>query len=425
LLMAAFLQPFTQRTVGTGTPPHTHATLIPVSERSVNKMAELNRNLATLAIHAGQEPSQWHSHALIPPISLSTTFAQSAPAELFGFDYSRSGNPTRSVFERCVAAVEGAKHGFAFSSGLASTTTLLHSLKEGEEVLCMDDVYGGTNRLMNKVFAPNGVKIRMVDCSNPDNLAAAMNDKVKIVWVETPTNPTLKLVDIAACVKIVRGYKDVVFVADNTFMSPCFQRPLDLGADISMHSVSKYINGHSDVIMGLLLTNDDALAEKLAFLQNSLGAVPSPFDCYLANRGLKTLPLRMERHAQNALQVARFLEGHAQVEKVRYPGLESHPQHQLFKRQCTGGSGMVTFWLKGDLESAKRFIAACRVFTLAESLGGFESLIELPSLMTHASVPADQRRLLDISDSLIRLSVGLECVEDLLEDIKGAFAACL
>jgi len=384
--------------------------------------------IGTKAIHAGQDPFKWKSGAVVPPISLASTFAQHAPAQLTesGFDYSRAGNPTRQCFEECVAAVEGAKHALAFASGLASTTTLLHLLQKGEEVVCMDDVYGGTNRLMNKVFVPNGVKVTKVDCTNLDLLSDALNENVRIVWIETPTNPTMKCVDIEACSKVIKSKlkrQDSIFVVDNTFMSPYNQKPLQFGADISMHSVSKYINGHSDVIMGLLMTNSDELAAKLRFLQNAVGAIPSPFDCYLANRGLKTLHLRMERHNSNALRVAEFLEKQSQVEKVMHPGLKSYPGYETYLKQCTGNSGMVTFWIKGDVETSKRFIANLKVFTLAESLGGFESLVELPSVMTHASVPPEQRHLLGISDTLIRLSVGLEDIDDLIEDLTSAFAA--
>jgi len=382
-------------------------------------------NFATDVIHEGQEPEQWNSRAVVPPLSTATTFKQFAPAEHAGFEYSRSGNPTRVCLEKCLAAAEGAKHGHCYASGLAAITTATHLLKAGDHVICMDDVYGGTNRYFNKCASNLGVDISMVDCVKVDNVAKAIKPNTKMVWIETPTNPTLKLVDIAAVCQAVKAHcadwpvKPFV-VVDNTFMSAYFQRPLSLGADIVMHSLSKYMNGHTDVIMGALIMNDDALNERLRFLQNSLGTVPGPFDCYLVNRGMKTLPVRMREHMKNGLIVAEWLEKHPAVEKVVHPGLKSHPQYELGKKQMVGYSGMCIFYIKGGLKEANTFLKALKIFTLAESLGGYESLIELPSLQTHASVPEDQRLKLGITDNMVRLSVGLEDSEDLIKDLDQA-----
>jgi len=382
-------------------------------------------NFATDVIHEGQEPEQWNSRAVVPPLSTATTFKQFAPAEHAGFEYSRSGNPTRVCLEKCLAAAEGAKHGQCYASGLAAITTATHLLKAGDHVICMDDVYGGTNRYFNKCASNLGVDISMVDCVNVANVTKALKPNTKMVWIETPTNPTLKLVDIAAVCQAVKAecsdwpVKPFV-VVDNTFMSAYFQRPLSLGADIVMHSLSKYMNGHTDVIMGALIMNDDSLNERLRFLQNSLGTVPGPFDCYLVNRGMKTLPVRMREHMKNGLIVAKWLEEHAAVEKVVHPGLKSHPQYELGKKQMVGYSGMCIFYIKGGLKEANTFLKALKIFTLAESLGGYESLIELPSLQTHASVPEEQRLKLGITDNMIRLSVGLEDSEDLIKDLDQA-----
>ncbi|BFZ16617.1 hypothetical protein BsWGS_19655 [Bradybaena similaris] len=387
-------------------------------------------HFATDVIHEGQEPEQWNSMAVIPPISMSTTFKQFAPAEHAGFEYSRSGNPTRSCLEKCLAASEGARYGLCFSSGLAATTTLTYLLKAGEHIISMDDVYGGTNRLFSKCSAKMGLEVSFVDCSNVQAVLDNLKPTTRMLWIETPTNPTLKLVDITAVCQAVRAVTEdwsekPFIVVDNTFMSAYFQRPLELGADMVMHSLTKYMNGHSDVVMGAILLNDDELASKLKFFQNALGAVPSPFDCYLCNRGLKTLPVRMKEHMKNGLAVARFLESHPAVEKVVHPGLPSHPQYDLAKRQMIGYSGMLIFYIKGGLQEARTFTKSLKIFTLAESLGGFESLCELPSLQTHASVPEDQRRALGITDSLIRLSVGLEDTEDLINDLDQALRAAM
>ncbi len=322
-----------------------------------------------------------------------------------------------------MAACEGGKHGMAFGSGLAATMTILHLLKPGEHVVCIDDVYGGTNRYFNRICAPHtGITFSMVDVNDPVALERALAvPHTRLVWLETPTNPTLKLADIRAICTAAHKHQVRVCV-DNTFMSPYFQNPLEHGADIVLHSVTKFINGHSDVVMGVLVCNDDELAAQLKFLQNGIGAIPSPFDSFLALRGLKTLHVRMREHERNALAVARFLETHALVERVVYPGLPSHPQHELAKRQMRGFGGMITFYLRGTLVHARQFLENLRVFALAESLGGVESLVDHPVIMTHASVPADQRAKLGISDSLCRLSVGIEDLADLIADLQHAFS---
>ncbi|XP_042219125.1 cystathionine gamma-lyase-like [Homarus americanus] len=378
------------------------------------------------AIHDGNEPEQWSHLAVVPPISTATTFKQNGPADFKMFEYSRSGNPTRNCLEKCLASTENAEFGLAFASGLAATTTLTHTLSAGDHIVSMDDLYGGTNRYFRHVATRFGLEIDFVDACYPKKVEAAMKTNTKMVWIETPTNPTLKLVDIAAVAAIVKKHGSSFLVVDNTFMSPYFQRPLDLGADLVLHSVTKYINGHTDVIMGAICTNRSDLHEQLRFLQNSIGPVPSPFDCYLVNRSLKTLALRMEQHMKNGLAVAKFLETHSCVEKVIHPGLPSHPQHELSKRQCFGHSGMLSFYIKGnDLETSKKFFKHLKVFTLAESLGGYESLCELPSVMTHASVPKETRDKLGITDGLIRISCGLEGTDDLINDLDQALKAVI
>ncbi|XP_045624194.2 cystathionine gamma-lyase [Procambarus clarkii] len=381
-------------------------------------------SFSSRAIHEGNEPEQWNHLAVVPPISMSTTFKQGGPAEFKFYEYGRSGNPTRSVLEKCLASTENAKHGLTFSSGLAATTTITHLLSAGDHMISMDDLYGGTNRYFRRVASRMGIEVDFVDAVDPKNVEAAFKPNTKMVWIETPTNPTMKIVDIAAVAAIVKKHTKSFLAVDNTFMSPYFQRPLDLGADMVMHSVTKYINGHTDVIMGAVCTNRDDLHDELRFLQNAIGPVPSPFDCYLVNRSLKTLALRMEQHMKNGLAVAKFLETHPCVEKVLHPGLPSHPQHELSKRQCFGQSGMLSFYIKGnDLETSKKFFKQLKVFTLAESLGGYESLCELPSLMTHASVPEEDRKKLGITDGLIRVSCGLEGTEDLIKDLDQALKA--
>uniref|UniRef100_A0A3Q2V9T8 Cystathionine gamma-lyase n=1 Tax=Haplochromis burtoni TaxID=8153 RepID=A0A3Q2V9T8_HAPBU len=384
------------------------------------------KSFATDAIHVGQEPEQWKSMAVVPPISLSTTFKQYSPGKHAGFEYSRSGNPTRNCLEKAVAALDGAKYCLALASGLAATVTVTHMLKAGDGIVSMDDVYGGTNRYFQRIAAEVGLDVSFADCTKPQLLKAALKPNTKLVWIETPTNPMMKVVDIKACSDLVHEHnKDIVVVVDNTFMSAYFQRPLALGADICMYSATKYMNGHSDVVMGLVSMNREDLYERLKFLQNALGSVPSPFDCFLCNRGLKTLHLRMERHFKNTLAVAKFLEADPRVERVLYPGLPSHPQYEVMKRQCTGCPGMIAFNIKGKLEHATTFLNNLKMFAIAESLGGYESLAEHPAIMTHASVPENERNVLGISDTLIRLSVGLEDEANIIEDLDQALAAAV
>ncbi|KAF6025314.1 CTH [Bugula neritina] len=381
---------------------------------------------ATDALHAGQEPEQWNSRAVIPIISLATTFKQYEPGVPFsGFEYGRSGNPTRKCLQDCLAKLENANHCFVFSSGLGATTTVLHTLKAGDHIVSIDDVYGGTNRYFNKVLSKFGVDLTFCDMTKPENLKSCLKPNTKLVWIETPTNPLLKIADIKALSEVAHQQQGVHVIVDNTFASPYFQRPLDLGADMVLHSISKYINGHTDVIMGAVMTSNEALAEQIGFLQNSIGTVPSPFDCYMVNRGVKTLHLRMREHQKNALAVAKALEKNPRVTKVLHPGLESHPQHELAKSQMKGFSGMITFYIKGGVKEATKFLQSVKIFCLAESLGGYESLCEHPAIMTHASVPAEHREALGISDSLIRLSVGIEDLDDLLNDIEQALAAAV
>lgn len=385
---------------------------------------------ATRAIHVGSAPDPV-TGAVVVPLSLATTFAQPSPGEApgrdselsygRGFEYSRTNNPTRAAFEKALGAAEGAAHCLAFASGLAATVTVMHLVKSGDHVVCIDDVYGGTQRYFRRILGPTaGVDFTFADLSVPGELERAIRPgATKLVWLETPTNPTLKVSDIAACA-VTAHSAGALLICDNTFASPFFQRPLALGADISLTSTTKYIGGHSDVVGGALATNNAELATRLRFLQNSLGGVPSPFDCFLALRGLKTLHLRMERHAANALAVAAELEAHAAVERVLYPGLSSHPQHALAARQTSGAGGMVTFYVKGGLPAARAFLESVRIFTCAESLGAVESLAESPAIMTHASVPPDVRATLGISDALIRLSVGVEDLADILADLRQA-----
>jgi cystathionine gamma-lyase len=376
----------------------------------------------TRAIHAGQSPDP-ATGAVMQPIYATSTYAQSSPGVHQGYEYSRTQNPTRMAWERCLADLEGGSHGFAFASGMAAIATLLELLDAGSHVVAMDDLYGGTGRLFNRVRARTaGLRFSYADLSAPGSLDTAMRDDTRMVWIETPTNPMLKLVDIAA-VSAAAKARGALVVVDNTFASPWGQRPLELGADIVMHSATKYLNGHSDVVGGVVAVRDAALAEQLAFLQNSIGAVAGPFDSFLALRGVKTLALRMERHNASALQIARWLEGRQGVERVIYPGLESHPQHALAQQQMAGGGGIVSFDIAGGLEAAHRFLENTRLFTLAESLGGVESLVNHPAIMTHASVPAETRARLGISDTLIRLSVGIEDCGDLVADLEHALEA--
>jgi cystathionine beta-lyase len=381
----------------------------------------MGSSIATLCIHAGQQVDPT-SGAVMPPIVLSSTFAQDGPGVHKGYDYSRAGNPTRSALEKCVAELEGAEYGVAFGSGCAATTAVLLMLQSGDHVLVGDDVYGGTFRIFDKVLKPFGIEATYLDMSDPGRVAGAMKDKTRLVWMESPSNPMLKVFDIAAVAAVARA-RGIPLAVDNTFATPVLQRPLELGATIVVHSTTKYLNGHSDVVGGAVVTSDAALAERLHFLQKAAGGVPSPFDCYLVLRGLKTLVVRMERHVESARTIARWLEAHDRVTQVHYPGLESHPQHDLAGRQMKGPGGMISFELAGTLEQAAAFLRALRVFACAESLGGVESLAEHPAIMTHASLPADVRRSVGIGDGLIRLSVGLEDAGDLVADLERGFAA--
>jgi cystathionine gamma-lyase len=378
------------------------------------------QGFGTLAIHAGQDPDP-QTGAVMTPIYQTSTYAQASPGVHKGYEYSRTDNPTRTAYQACVAALEGGKHGLAFASGLAATACMLHTLKAGDHVVCCDDVYGGTFRIFDKVFKNLGLEFTFVDASDLKKAEAAFRPTTKLLWLETPTNPMLKIMDIAALTKLARS-RGAVSVVDNTFMSSYFQKPLALGADVVMHSVTKYMNGHSDVVGGILVTSDSKLYERLKFFQNAVGGVPGPQDSFLVLRGLKTLHVRMERHAQNAIEIARFLEAHPKVQKVIYPGLPSHPQHELARRQMSGFGGMITFFIQGGLAEARRFLEKVRIFTLAESLGGVESLIEHPAIMTHASIPAETRQTLGIHDNLVRISVGIEDLADLKADLAQALS---
>lgn len=375
-------------------------------------------SLDTKAIHAGQHADPVHG-AVMTPIVLSSTFAQESPGKHKGYEYSRSGNPTRKAFEDCAAALEGGTHGFAFSSGLGASTTVLHTLKPGDHILCGDDVYGGTFRLLDKVMKPLGFDTTFIDMTDAAKVRTALRPTTKMVWMETPTNPLLKIFDIAAVAEIAQK-AGIPLVVDNTFATPFLQRPLDLGATIVVHSTTKYLNGHSDVVGGLVVTSHPELAERIGFLQNAMGAVPSPFDCYLVLRGLKTLGVRMRQHVESARILADRLEGHPAIEKVIYPGLKSHPGYELAARQMKGPGGMISAVLKGGVEPARRMLERLQIFACAESLGGVESLAESPAIMTHASIPAEVRAAIGISDGLVRLSVGIESVEDLWDDIENA-----
>jgi cystathionine beta-lyase/cystathionine gamma-synthase len=375
--------------------------------------------LATRAIHAGQQPDS-ATGAVITPIYATSTYAQSSPGVNKGYDYARSHNLTRYAYERCVASLEGGHAGFAFASGMAATSTVLELLDAGSHVVALDDLYGGTRRLFERVRRRSArLDFSYIGMRDDAELEAAMRPETRMIWVETPSNPLLKLVDLAMVARVAKRH-GVLAVADNTFASPCLQRPIEHGFDIVVHSATKYLNGHSDAVSGIAVTASDALAEQLRFLQNAVGAVPSPFDCFLVTRGLKTLAVRMRAHCDNALAVAQWLERHPAVQRVIYPGLASHPQHELAKRQMPGFGGMVSMVLKDGLPRAKRFLERCQLFTLAESLGGVESLIEHPAIMTHASVPAEVRAQLGIDDGLVRLSVGIEDVNDLIADLEQA-----
>ncbi|MCH8183565.1 MAG: cystathionine gamma-synthase [Proteobacteria bacterium] len=375
---------------------------------------------ATRAVHAGQSPDPT-TGAIMTPIYATSTYVQESPGVHKGFEYARTQNPTRGAFEACVADLENGAAGFAFASGMAATATVLELLDTGAHVVAGDDLYGGTYRLFENVRRRSaGLDFTFVDLTDPVNLEAAIRPETRMLWVETPTNPMLRLVDLEASAAIARR-NGVLTVCDNTFASPYIQRPLDHGFDVVVHSTTKYLNGHSDMVGGVVVVrNDDDLKSRLAYLQNAVGGISGPFDSFLALRGLKTLALRMERHCASGQAVAEYLAGHAKVESVHYPGLASHPQHALAKRQMEGFGGMVTAILSGGLDDARRFLERCHYFALAESLGGVESLIEHPAIMTHASIPAAERAKLGISDSLVRLSVGIEDADDLIADLKNA-----
>jgi cystathionine beta-lyase/cystathionine gamma-synthase len=375
---------------------------------------------ATRAIHAGQPPDP-ATGAVTVPIYQTSTFAQQGVGTHKGYEYARTGNPTRSALEQCIAALEGGRHGLAFASGMAAESAVMQLLEPGAHTVAVDDLYGGTYRLFRRVLQPMGLSFAFVDGTDLKAVEDAISDRTRMVWLESPTNPLLKLVDIEAISRLAHAH-DAMVVVDNTFMSPYFQRPLSLGADIVVHSATKYLSGHSDLIGGTVVLDRDDLFERLAFLQNAVGGVPGPLDAWLVLRGLKTLAVRMREHDRNAQQVAGFLRAHPKVERVFYPGFPDHPQRELARRQMSGFGGMISFEVKGGLEAARHVVERTQLFTLAESLGGVESLIELPAAMTHASIPAETRRAHGVADGLIRLSVGIEDVADLISDLDRALA---
>lgn len=376
----------------------------------------------TLAIHAGQPPDA-SSGAVMTPIVLSSTFAQKSPGVHKGYEYSRSGNPTRHALEECLAALEEGSHGFAFASGSSATATLLHTLRPGDHILCGDDVYGGTFRLIDKVMRPMGLTADFVDMTDLFSVRKALRPETRLIWLETPTNPMLKVFDIAGIAEMAKA-SGIHVVVDNTFATPLLQKPLTLGATFVVHSTTKYLNGHSDVVGGALVTKDAALAERIGFLQNAIGAVPSPFDCYLVLRGIKTLGVRMRRQCETAEYLANKLESHSAVSAVHYPGLASHKWHGVAKKQMSAPGAMISFDIKSGLNGAKTFLEKLQIFSCAESLGGVESLAESPAIMTHASVPEEARAALGISYGLVRLSIGLEAPGDLWADIEQALVGC-
>ena len=381
-------------------------------------MKNKNFKFATKAIHAGGHPDK-ETGAVMPPIYQTSTYIQSSPGKHKGYEYTRSHNPTRTRLEENLAALENAKYALTTSSGLAMNTLIMHMLPEGSHILCGDDVYGGTYRLFTTVFQ-NKHKFEFIDTTDYKLVEKKLKEKPALIWIETPTNPTLKITDIQRVAKMAKANKVKVYV-DNTFMSPYFQNPLDLGADVVVHSLTKYINGHSDVVGGAMMTNDKSIHQALWTLQNSIGPSCSPFDSWLVLRGIKTLAVRMRTHEENAKKIAKYLEGHTKVEKVVYPGLKSHPQHTIAKKQMHGFGGMITFYIKGGVKESKKFLERVKLFALAESLGGVESLIEHPAIMTHASVPKKIRESIGLHDNLIRLSVCIEYADDLIADLKQAF----
>jgi len=397
-----------------------------VNDSTAKPATKTQEGFATRAIHAGQEPDP-ATGAIMTPIYATSTYVQSSPGVHKGYDYARTANPTRSALEACVADLETGARGYAFASGLAGMATVLDALDAGSHIIASDDLYGGTYRLFENVRKRSAnLSTSFVDMSNPAHLAAAIRPETRMIWIETPSNPLLKIIDLDAVARIAREHK-LISVADNTFASPWIQRPLERGFDIVVHSATKYLNGHSDIIGGVVVIGGEArlapLAERLGYLQNAVGGVIGPFDSFLALRGLKTLALRMERHCSNALELAQWLATQREVAQVYYPGLASHPQHALAERQMRAFGGMVSIRLKADLAETKRFLEHCRLFALAESLGGVESLIEHPALMTHGSIPETQRAALGIDDALVRLSVGIEDVDDLRRDLREALDA--
>lgn len=374
---------------------------------------------ATKAIHAGVEPEP-HTGAVMTPIFQTSTYAQEAPGKHKGYEYSRTHNPTRTALQNNLAALENGKYAFVFGSGLAATDTLLRTFRPGDEVLVTDDLYGGTYRLFVRVIQHFGLKFKFIPMQDTQSIESHITPQTKLIWIETPTNPLMNIIDIEGVAKIAKKH-NITLAVDNTFASPYLQNPLDLGADVVMHSATKYLGGHSDVVMGVLITNREDLAQEFGFLQNAVGAVPAPMDCFLMLRGIKTLHLRMQRHCENGAKIAHWLRSHSKVEKVFWCGFPDHPNHEVAKRQMRDFGGMVSFILKGDdLEEAKRVMSSFKVFTLAESLGGVESLCTHPATMTHASIPKEQREKAGLKDTLIRLSVGVEDVEDLIADLKQA-----
>ncbi|MCC7301576.1 MAG: cystathionine gamma-synthase [Bacteroidia bacterium] len=375
----------------------------------------------TKAIHAGQEPDP-STGAIMTPIYQTSTYVQEAPGKHKGYAYARGKNPTRMALEKCIAALENARHGLCFSSGMGASDAVIKMLRPGDEVIATDDLYGGSYRMFEKIFSPYGIKFIYVDMGDAANIRRAITDKTRLLWVETPTNPLMKIIDISACAVIAKERK-LILVVDNTFASPYLQNPLDLGADIVMHSATKYLGGHSDVVMGALCTNNDNLLEQLAFALNASGANPGPMDSFLVLRGIKTLHVRMDRHCSNGKAVAEFLKGHPKAEKVYWPGFADFPNHAVAKKQMRGFGGMISFVLKGaDAEATGKMMQRTKVFSLAESLGGVESLINHPASMTHASIPREERQRVGVVDNLIRLSVGIEDVQDLLDDLKQALS---
>jgi cystathionine gamma-lyase len=376
-------------------------------------------HLDTRLIHAGQEPDSG-TGAIMTPIFQTSTYVQESPGKHKGFAYARGKNPTRMALEKCLASLEGAKYGLCFSSGMGSIDAIIKLLKAGDEVITGDDLYGGTYRMFTKVFAPLGIKFHFIDLKDSENIKKHLNSNTKLLWVETPTNPTMQIVDLEACAKISKENK-LIFAVDNTFASPYLQNPIALGADIVMHSVTKYLGGHSDVIMGALCLNDDKLYEHLAFIHNSCGAVPGPMDSFLVLRGLKTLHVRMDRHCFNGRKVAEYLKAHPAIEKIYWPGFTDHPNHAIAKKQMRDFGGMISIVLKNaDLEKTFRIASSFKVFSLAESLGGVESLVNHPATMTHASIPKEERERVGVVDNLLRFSVGIEHIDDLLKDLDNA-----